>query len=243
MRQTRQFLIMPNADFFQKLKDSSARLAEVFKMNVLWNVRQGSRTTWMAEDAIEFLKIIWIASLIEYAQDEEFAELLGALQYDTHYFDLHWNIALVDDEENVGDVIQGLPRSLLETVCNARSPIIDWAKTLHSSVVEDYINFWLLVFGNLLGWTLPDVERWAARWSDFGQEDSMFFHESPAWYASTVFARRIGDASGENNTRKWVDMAGRIQMILERVGKDSRAGKNIDWAAVAGEIEAASRQI
>jgi len=153
---------MPNADFLEKLKDASARLAEVFKMNVLWNVRQDSRTTWIPEDAIEFLKIIWIASLIEYAQDEEFAELVGTLQYDTHYFDLHWNIALVDDEENVGDVIQRLPKALLKSMGNAGSHMSDWAKTLHSSNAEHYINFWLLVFGDLLGWTLPDVERWAA---------------------------------------------------------------------------------
>jgi len=232
---------MPNADFLEKLKDASARLAEVFKMNVLWNVRQDSRTTWIPEDAIEFLKIIWIASLIEYAQDEEFAELVGTLQYDTHYFDLHWNIALVDDEENVGDVIQRLPKALLKSMGNAGSHMSDWAKTLHSSNAEHYINFWLLVFGDLLGWTLPDVERWAAVWGDFGEEDSMFYHESPAYYASTVFSRRIRQASGEDNTRKWVDLAGRIQVILERVEKDSHAGKDIDWAVVAREIEAVGR--
>jgi hypothetical protein len=49
---------------------------------------------------------------------------------------------------------------------------------------EYYLRSWELVLTNLLGWSIPEIHRWAEKW--LRDPGDMFFHESPIYYASAV---------------------------------------------------------
>jgi hypothetical protein len=47
-----------------------------------------------------------------------------------------------------------------------------------------YLRIWERLFFEFLGWDTSQVMEWANGWSLFNDPDSMFFHESPIYYAA-----------------------------------------------------------
>jgi hypothetical protein len=125
-----QYLIKPNEWFLTRLNASSTDLAQVFSMNSLWSISQGHRVNQTYGDVLYFVKVLWLASLSEYSDNPAFPNLLGDFQIRQEYFDKYWEILPVDDEQNVRDVMDALPKSLFAQLTKDNNLLQKWSETL-----------------------------------------------------------------------------------------------------------------
>lgn len=111
-----RFIIRPNRTFRQKLEQFPSGLADVFRATVMWTIAHPDRVTWNHEDACEYVKILWLASILEFSGQDDFSKFFGSLLIEIKTFDTYWELDVVGDEVDVAEVLDDLPDSVAQQV-------------------------------------------------------------------------------------------------------------------------------
>ena len=119
------YLIMPNDSLRNRARASPHDWVELLTRTVVWTKREGWRTTWREEDRVVLVKLVFLASVLEFSDLPGFSEIVGCLSLDTVSFDKNWTLQEIDDVEDFDDEANRLAEIILARPVQTGRPMVD----------------------------------------------------------------------------------------------------------------------